>query len=266
MQGETPRLRFASLGVTTVLQNVIYGAFRGGSVRTHLETASCARLPFAVDFGMAFPLSRPARLAVFVSGRGSNLRALREAFPPGHPLASVHLVVSNQAEAGALTYAQDEGILAHFVPFGKNREGFERAAAGLIEGETVDLICLAGFMRVLSPEFVGRYAGRILNVHPSLLPRFPGLEPQQRALDAGVNESGCTVHFVDAGVDTGQIIVQRRVPVHPEDDVQTLSARILAAEHLAYPEAVRLVLEGKAVMDTPQGASQDAKVDGKVER
>ncbi len=201
---------------------------------------------------MPFPLNRPARLAVFASGRGSNLRALRAAFPPGHPLASVHLVISNHAEAGALTYAREKGVLAHFIPFGKNREGFERAAAQLLDTEAVDLVCLAGFMRVLSPDFVERYAGRILNIHPSLLPRFPGLHPQQRALDAGVSESGCTVHFVDAGVDTGPSVVQRRVPVYPEDDVDTLSARILRAEHAAYPKAVRLVLEGEVVMDAPQ--------------
>ena len=176
------------------------------------------------------------------------MRALHAAFPSGHPLASVHLIVSNKAEAGALTYAREEGVLAHFIPFGKNREGFERAAARLLETEEVDLVCLAGFMRVLSPEFVDRYAGRILNVHPSLLPRFPGLHPQQRALDAGVSESGCTVHFVDAGVDTGQVVVQRRVSVHPEDDENALAARILRAEHAAYPAAVRLVLEGKVVL------------------
>lgn len=202
---------------------------------------------------MAFPLGRPARLAVFASGRGSNLRSLHAAFPPEHPLASVQLVLSNKAEAGALTYALEAGLAAHFVPFGKNRAGFESAAARLLETEGIDLICLAGFMRVLSPEFVNRYAGRIVNIHPSLLPRFPGLHPQRRALDAGVSESGCTVHFVDAGVDTGPTILQRRVSVHPEDNVDTLSARILEVEHAAYPEAVRLVLEG-AVADAPQKA------------
>ena len=195
---------------------------------------------------------QPALIAVFASGRGSNLRSLLKAFPPGSPLASVRLVVSNKAEAGALEHGRASGIAAHFIPFGKDRAGFERTAAQLLEGEKIDLICLAGFMRVLSPNFVGRYAGRILNIHPSLLPRFPGLHPQQQALDAGVSESGCTVHFVDAGVDTGPIIVQRRVSVYPDDDVDTLSARILEAEHLAYPEAVRLVLEGKAVMRSTQ--------------
>lgn len=207
---------------------------------------------FAVDSGMAFPLDHPARLAVFVSGRGSNLRSLLAAFPPGHPLASASLVLSNRAEAGALTYAREEGVLAHFIPFGDNRTGFEMAAVRLLETEQIDLVCLAGFMRVLSPDFVRRYAGRILNVHPSLLPRFPGLRPQQQALEAGVDESGCTVHFVDAGVDTGPTIVQRRVPVYPEDDVDALSERILKEEHIAYPEAVRLVLEGKVTMDMPQ--------------
>ena len=197
---------------------------------------------------MAFPLDYPARLAVLASGRGSNLRSLLAAFPPEHPLGSVSLVISNKAEAGALEHARAHAIPAHFIPFGKNRVGFEGAAARLLEIEQIDLICLAGFMRVLSSEFVNRYAGCILNIHPSLLPHFPGLHPQQRALDAGVSESGCTVHFVDAGVDTGPSIVQRRVSVHPEDDVATLSERILQAEHAAYPEAVRLVLEGKVTM------------------
>ena len=199
---------------------------------------------------MSFPLDSPARLAVFASGRGSNLRSLLAAFPPEHPLGSVCSVVSNKAEAGALSYAQDEGVPAHFIPFGKNRAGFETAAARLLETEHIDLICLAGFMRVLSGQFVNRYAGRILNIHPSLLPRFPGLRPQQQALAAGVSESGCTVHFVDAGVDTGPVILQRRVPVYPEDDAGTLSARILRAEHAAYREAVRLVLEGKVSINS----------------
>ena len=204
---------------------------------------------------MHFPLERPARLAVFASGRGSNLRSLLAAFPPGHPLASVGLVISNKAEAGALAHAQASGVRAHFIPFGKNRKSFEAKAVRLLDREEVDLICLAGFMRVLSSEFVGRYAGRILNVHPSLLPRFPGLHPQRQALDEEVQESGCSVHFVDAGVDTGQVIVQRRVRVFPDDDVDALSARILGAEHEAYPEAVRLVLAGEVIMDAPQKAA-----------
>ncbi len=196
---------------------------------------------------MTFPLERPARLAVFASGRGSNLRALAAAFPPGDPLASVVLVVSNRRAAGALSLAEAHGIPAHAVPFGGDRERFEREADALLRTFGVDLVCLAGFMRVLSPAFTARYAGRILNVHPSLLPLFPGLHAQRQALSAGVRESGCTVHFVDAGVDTGAAIVQRRVPVLSNDTEQTLTARILAEEHRSYPEAVRLVLSGQVL-------------------
>ena len=193
---------------------------------------------------MTFPLSRPARLAVFASGRGSNLAALLEAFPPEHSIASVHLVISNRAEAGALERARTAGVEAVHIPFGNGREEFEREAAGVLESAHIDLICLAGFMRVLSPMFVARYPGRILNIHPSLLPAFPGLRAVERALEAGVGESGCTVHFVDAGVDTGPIIVQRRVLVRADDTADTLAASILAEEHRAYPEAVRRVLAG----------------------
>ena len=193
---------------------------------------------------MTFPLARPARLAVFASGRGSNLAALLEAFPPQHPLASVHLVISNRAEAGALERAQTAGVKAVHIPFGRDRESFEQEAVGVLGSADTDLICLAGFMRVLSPVFVSRYEGRILNIHPSLLPAFPGLRAVERALGAGVSESGCTVHFVDAGVDTGSVIVQRRVPVYEGDTVEALGARILTEEHQAYPEAVRRVLSG----------------------
>jgi phosphoribosylglycinamide formyltransferase-1 len=195
---------------------------------------------------MTFPLERPARLAVFASGRGSNLRSLAAAFPPGDPLASVVLVLSNKPTAGALALAEAHGIPARAVPFGRDRDRFEGEADVLLEAFAVDLICLAGFMRVLSPAFTARYAGRILNVHPSLLPAFPGLHAQRQALAAGVSESGCTVHFVDAGVDTGAAIVQRRVPVLPEDTEDTLAERILREEHRAYPEAVRRVLKGQA--------------------
>ena len=195
---------------------------------------------------MTFPSGRPARLAVFVSGRGSNLRSLIAAFPPADPLASVALVVSNKRSAGALSLAEAHGIPAYALPFGAERERFEREADVLLQELEIDLVCLAGFMRVLSPEFTARYAGRLLNVHPSLLPAFPGLHAQQQALAAGVKTSGCTVHFVDAGVDTGAPIVQRRVPVLPGDTEASLAARILLEEHQAYPEAVRRVLTGQA--------------------
>ena len=193
---------------------------------------------------MSFPLSRPARLAVLASGRGSNLRALLTAFPPSDPLGWVVLVISNRATAGALAIAQAHGVTARHIPCGRDRQAFEQAADQALEQAGVDLICLAGFMRVLSPAFVERYAGRILNIHPSLLPAFPGLNAQQQALEAGVAVSGCTVHWVDAGVDSGPIVLQRQVPVCPDDTVEALSDRILNEEHRLYPEAVRLVLQG----------------------
>ncbi len=194
---------------------------------------------------MMFPLERPARLAVFASGRGSNLSSLIAAFPPADPFASVELLVSNKRSAGALSSAEAHNISAYALPFGGDRERFEREVDALLRAFRIDLICLAGFMRVLSPEFTARWAGRLLNIHPSLLPAFPGLHAQQQALSAGVRESGCTVHFVDAGVDTGKPIVQRRVPVLPDDTEETLAARILLEEHQAYPEAVRLVVSGR---------------------
>lgn len=193
---------------------------------------------------MPFPLSRPARIAVLASGRGSNLRALLTAFPPDDPLGSVVLAISNRAATGALAIAEAHGVAAHYIPCGRDREHFEQAAADALDQAGIDLICLAGFMRVLSPGFVERYAGRILNIHPSLLPAFPGLRAQQQALEAGVSVSGCTVHWVDAGVDSGPIVLQRQVPVYPDDTVETLSDRILDEEHRLYPEAVRLVLQG----------------------
>ena len=203
---------------------------------------------------MTFPLSRPARLAVFASGRGSNLQALVSAFPPGDATASVTLVISNKAAAGALKLAAAAGIPAYSCPFpsrkrdpeGAARGAFEATAEGWLQGAGSDVICLAGFMRIFSPEFNARWRGRILNVHPSLLPAFPGLHPQRQALAAGVAEAGCSVHFVDARIDTGEVIVQRQVPVSSADTEDTLAARILEEEHLAYPEAVRRVLAGQA--------------------
>lgn len=205
-----------------------------------------------VESAMVFPLGRPARLAVLASGRGSNLRALAAAFPPGDPLGSVVLVLSNRRDAPVLALARDLGIEARFIPFGADRARFEREATAQLTAAGIDLVLLAGFMRVLSPAFTARYAGRLVNIHPSLLPRFPGLHAQRQALEAGARESGCTVHFVDAGVDTGPVILQRRVPVLPDDTEERLAARILAQEHRAYPEAVRRVLLGEARFEAPQ--------------
>ncbi len=194
-----------------------------------------------------FPLARQARLAVLASGRGSNLASLLAAFPASgeEPLAAVCLVLSDRAQAPALARGVAAGVAAEHVAFGHDRAAFERAADALLREHAIDLVCLAGFMRILSAGFVAAWAGRLLNIHPSLLPAFPGLHGQRQALAAGVHESGCSVHFVDAGVDTGRVIVQRRVPVRDDDDEESLAARILEHEHLAYPEAVRLVLRGE---------------------
>ena len=194
-----------------------------------------------------FPLARQARLAVFASGRGSNLASLLAAFPPAgdEPLAAVRLVLSDRPGAYALERAEAVGVAAVHVPFGRDRDGFERRADALLREYAIDLVCLAGFMRVLSPAFVERWQGRVINVHPSLLPAFRGLHAQRQALEAGVRESGCTIHFVDAGIDTGRAIVQRRVALEANDDEASLTARILDQEHIAYPEAVRLVLRGE---------------------
>ncbi|MDT7920935.1 MAG: phosphoribosylglycinamide formyltransferase [Meiothermus sp.] len=202
-----------------------------------------------------FPLGRPARIAVMASGRGSNLEALLKAFPHDSPLGHIVLVISDRREALALQKAVEAQVEAEYVPWPRNRaQGaagttgrfqFEQVAGQLLRDHHIDLILLAGFMRLLSPEFVQAWEGRILNIHPSLLPQFPGLFAQRQALEAGVSETGCTVHFVDAGMDTGPIVLQRRVPVLPGDTVETLTERILEQEHLAYPEAVRMVLRGE---------------------
>jgi len=196
-----------------------------------------------------FPLGRTARVAVFASGRGSNLAALLDAFPPTTAAAdgdaAVVLVISDRAAAGALDLARRAGVPALHLPFRPDREAFERSAQAELEGARVDLVLLAGFMRVLSPAFVARWPGRLLNVHPSLLPDFPGLHAVRQALDAGAPRTGCTVHFVDAGVDTGPVVARHEVPILPGDDEAGLQARIQAAEHRIYPAAVRRVLRGE---------------------
>ncbi len=190
-----------------------------------------------------FPLGRPARLAVFASGRGTNLEALLEAFPKGHPLGQVVLVVSEREGAPALERARKRGVEALHVPW-KGRGAFEGEALGLLEDRKVDLVLLAGFMRLLSPGFVRAWFGRLLNLHPSLLPDYPGLGVHRRVLRAREAYTGTTVHFVDEGVDTGPILLQARVPVLPADTEASLEARVLKAEHRLYPKAVRLVLLG----------------------
>ena len=187
------------------------------------------------------------RLGVLASGRGSNLQAILEACArPGFP-ACVAVVVADRERAEALARARGHGVPAVWLnpkDFG-DRVLYDEALRRLLDEHRVGLVCLAGFMRILTPGLVRGYAGRILNIHPSLLPAFPGLAAQRQALEYGVRVAGATVHFVDEGVDTGPIVLQAAVPVHADDTEESLSARILVEEHRLYPEAIRLFAEGR---------------------
>ena len=192
----------------------------------------------------------PLGLGVLASGRGSNLQAILEACArPGFP-ARVVVVVADRERAPALEHARQHRVPAIWLnpkDFG-DRAAYDEALRRLLDEHRVGLVCLAGFMRILTPGLVRAYAGRIVNVHPSLLPAFPGLAAQRQALEHGVRVAGATVHFVDDGVDTGPIILQASVPVHPDDTEETLSARILLEEHRLYPEAIRLFAEGRLTL------------------
>jgi phosphoribosylglycinamide formyltransferase-1 len=192
------------------------------------------------------------RVGVLVSGRGSNLQALVDASArPDYP-AEVVVVISDRERAAALDRARAAGIEALYVSpkdFA-DREAFDLALVRELSARRVGLVCCAGFMRILSPAFTRAFAGRAMNIHPSLLPSFPGLHAQRQALDQGVKVAGATVHFLDAGaVDTGPIILQSTVPVHADDTEDTLAERILAEEHRLYPDAVRLFAEGRLAID-----------------
>ncbi|MBP9143294.1 MAG: phosphoribosylglycinamide formyltransferase [Thermoanaerobaculia bacterium] len=192
-----------------------------------------------------------ARLAVLLSGRGSNFVALAEALARGEAPADIVVVASNVEAAPGLARARGFGIPTVVLPHSgfASRGAHEAALLQALREARADWICLAGYMRLLSPEFVAAYAFRILNIHPSLLPAFPGLHPQRQALAAGVRVSGCTVHLVDGGLDSGPIVVQRPVPVEDGDDEETLAARILAEEHRAYVLAVRRLLTESWIVD-----------------
>ena len=185
-------------------------------------------------------------LGILLSGRGSNFEAIAQNVAAGKiPNARVAVVISNRPDAGGLEIAKCMGLEALIIPSkGKPREEHEREVVAVLQQHKVDLVCLAGYMRLLSPWFVQQFPRRILNIHPSLLPAFPGLEAQEQAFAYGVKITGCTVHFVDEELDHGAIIVQKAVPVLNTDDEHTLAARILAQEHVAYSEAINLVLEG----------------------
>ena len=185
-------------------------------------------------------------LGILLSGRGSNFEAIARNVAAGRIPARIALVVSNRENAPGLALARSLGLKTRLIPSqGKDREAYDREVVAALEECKVDLVCLAGFMRVLSPAFVRAFPGRILNIHPALLPAFPGLDAQKQALEAGVKFSGCTVHLVDEGVDTGPIVRQAVVPVLDNDTVETLSARILQEEHRIYSEAICLMLEGR---------------------
>jgi phosphoribosylglycinamide formyltransferase-1 len=187
------------------------------------------------------------RIGVLLSGRGSNFEALADSISAGRlPGAEIAVVISNREGAPGLARASERGIPSKVIASkGLAREEYDRLVVQELQNAKVELVCLAGFMRLLSPYFVAAFPRRILNIHPSLLPSFPGLEAQRQALDYGVKFSGCTVHLVDENLDAGPILLQAVVPVRDDDTAETLSARILAEEHRIYTEAVRLVLSGE---------------------
>jgi phosphoribosylglycinamide formyltransferase 1 len=188
----------------------------------------------------------PSNLGILLSGRGSNFVALADSVDAGRiPNARIAVVISNRADAPGIDIARQRGLNAVVIPSkGRTREEHDLEVVTALKQANVDLVSLAGYMRLLSPWFVQQFPNRILNIHPSLLPAFPGLDAQKQALDYGVKVSGCTVHFVDEHLDHGAIILQKIVAVLDADDYHALAARILEQEHLAYTEAVRIVLEG----------------------
>jgi phosphoribosylglycinamide formyltransferase 1 len=189
------------------------------------------------------------RVAVLISGRGSNMTALIEAAKAKDYPAEIVVVMSNRPDAAGLARAQQAGIATALIDhtgFGKDRRAFERALDAELQSRQIDIVCLAGFMRLLTPWFVDHWSGRMINIHPALLPQFKGLDTHRRALEAGVEEHGATVHFVSAGMDEGPIILQKSVPVLSGDSEASLAARVLEVEHQIYPQALRMVVEGRA--------------------
>ena len=191
------------------------------------------------------------RIGVLLSGRGSNFEALADSVAAGRiPNAEIAIVVSNRENAPGIEKARARRIPAQVIPSrGLEREAYDKLVIAALEEKKVDLVCLAGYMRLLSPAFVAAFRGRILNIHPSLLPAFPGLESQRQAIEHGAKFSGCTVHFVDENLDAGPIILQAAVPIRDDDTPETLSERVLKEEHRIYTEAVRIVLEGRYRME-----------------
>lgn len=187
------------------------------------------------------------RIGVLLSGRGSNFEALAESVAAGRiPNAEIAIVISNREDAPGIERGRARGIDAQVIPSkGLEREAYDKLVVRALEEKKVDLVCLAGYMRLLSPYFVAAFRARILNIHPSLLPAFPGLEAQRQAFEHGAKFAGCTVHFVDENLDAGPIVLQAAVPIEDSDTPESLSERILREEHHIYSEAVRIVLEGR---------------------
>jgi phosphoribosylglycinamide formyltransferase-1 len=194
---------------------------------------------------------KPLRIAVLASGRGSNFEAIVRAVEAGRIAATLVALITDRPDAGAVRIARAHSIDALTVDPREHpgREVHEKAVIAALDERAVGLVCLAGYMRLLSATFVRHFEGRLLNIHPSLLPAFPGLRPQRQALEWGVKVAGASVHFVDEGVDTGPIVLQAPVAVREDDTEETLSERILAEEHRIYPEAIRLFAEGRLTLD-----------------
>ena len=205
---------------------------------------------------------KKTRLAVLVSGRGSNLQAIIDTIESGDLSAELAVVISDQAGAYALERAEKHGIAAMHVSakgYKGRRDEYDALLAEKLRGENVELVCLAGFMRIITPTLIRAFPNRILNIHPSLLPAFPGLHVQKAALEHGVKFSGCTVHFVDEGMDTGPIIIQAVVPILNRDTEDTLSTRILKQEHVIYSRAIQLFAEGRLVVQGRRVVVSDGK-------
>lgn len=194
--------------------------------------------------------SRKFKLGVLVSGRGTNLQAIIDSVERGTITGEIAVIISDNADAFALERGRKHGIESVFLDPKKypDKELYDQALIDLLKSRQVDLVCLAGFMRILGKEFIRAFRGKIMNIHPSLLPAFPGLNVQQKAIDQGVKFSGCTVHFVDEEVDAGPIISQAIVPVHETDDAEKLSQRILEQEHLIFPEAIQSFIENRLII------------------
>jgi phosphoribosylglycinamide formyltransferase 1 len=204
------------------------------------------------------------KLGILLSGRGSNFEAIADSIKAGKLHAEIAIVISNRADAPGLESAKRRGLNAQLIPSkGRVREEHDADVIMALKHAQVDLICLAGYMRLLSPDFIQAFPNRIINIHPSLLPAFPGMDAQKQALEYGVKVTGCTVHFVDEHLDNGPIILQKTVPVLDGDDVHSLSARILEQEHTAYSEAIGLLLSGEVEIQGRAVVRRHARAESK---